>query len=463
MDRPSKIFGDDGQPPLFKQRRNRVAFLAFLGFINVYTLRMNLSVSIVAMTLSTDTKASEFQWGPKLRGVVLSSFFYGYIITQLLGGVLGCKFGGVKLIGYGVLSAAILTTLTPVAARYSVYLVIALRIFEGVFGGVVIPAMYAVWSKWAPPNESTRLASFTMSGINVGMVIGYPMCGWLTEHYGWPSTFYVPGFIAIIWCAVWLTTVAETPGEDKLITKEELKYIVDSIGPTDDEKRGVLNYPWKNIFTSMPVWSISFVMFCENWGFYTLLTQLPTFMHDVLKFDIGKGSFLSALPYAVMAVCLQFTGFFVDWLRKTNIFTTTQIRKIFTCGALLLQFVWMVSTGNCKTELGSVICLTLTMGFGSFSMAGFFVNPLDIAPQYASIILGIANTFGTIPGIISPLLTGIIVQRQSAEEWKWVFIISSGLYVFGGLFYAIFASGKLQHWAEIKTEEKNHEEDYPLM
>lgn len=31
-------------------RRNIVALLAFLGFFNVYTLRVNLSVAIVAMT-----------------------------------------------------------------------------------------------------------------------------------------------------------------------------------------------------------------------------------------------------------------------------------------------------------------------------------------------------------------------------------------------------------------------------
>jgi len=78
-------------------------------------------------------QTSEFDWGPELRGAILSSFFYGYISTQLIGGLLGAKIGGVKLIGYGVFSTAILTILTPLAARYSVYLVIVLRVIEGVF------------------------------------------------------------------------------------------------------------------------------------------------------------------------------------------------------------------------------------------------------------------------------------------------------------------------------------------
>lgn len=42
----------------------------------------------------------------------------------------------------------------------------------------------------------------------------------------------------------------------------------------------------------------------------------------------------------------------------------------------------------------------------------YSINPLDIAPQYASIILGISNTFATIPGIVSPMLAGVIVKNK---------------------------------------------------
>jgi len=54
---------------------------------------------------------------------------------------LGTKLGGVKLIGYGILSTAVLTILTPLAARYSVYMVFFLRVVEGIFevGIIVLP------------------------------------------------------------------------------------------------------------------------------------------------------------------------------------------------------------------------------------------------------------------------------------------------------------------------------------
>lgn len=62
---------------------------------------------------------------------MLSSFFYGYIITQLPGGCLALKFGGKNLFGLGILSTAVLTLLTPVAARASVALLVTLRILIG--------------------------------------------------------------------------------------------------------------------------------------------------------------------------------------------------------------------------------------------------------------------------------------------------------------------------------------------
>lgn len=57
----------------------------------------------------------------------------------------------------------------------------------------------------------------------------------------------------------------------------------------------------------------------------------------------------------------------------------------------------------------SMFCITVAVGLGAFAWSGFAVNHLDIAPQYASILMGFGNTIATIPGIVSPLLTGFLV------------------------------------------------------
>ena len=88
--------------PFWKKRRYFVVFMAFLGLFNVFALRVNLSVAIVAMTETktiqnyngTISYVKDFMWDSKQKGLVLSSFFYGYLLTQVAGGVLAAKIGG---------------------------------------------------------------------------------------------------------------------------------------------------------------------------------------------------------------------------------------------------------------------------------------------------------------------------------------------------------------------------------
>ena len=53
------------------------------------------------------------------------------MILQIPGGYFALKFGGTKIFGLGVLMASILTLFTPIAARYSVWMLVVLRVLEG--------------------------------------------------------------------------------------------------------------------------------------------------------------------------------------------------------------------------------------------------------------------------------------------------------------------------------------------
>ena len=123
----------------------------------------------------------------------------------------------------------------------------------------------------------------------------------------------------MIWCSIWLYTVKESPALDKNISSEERNYIESSIGVL--EEKG--STPWRSILMSFPVWAIIAAHFSENWGFYTLLTQLPTFLSDVTKFKLDKTGFMAAIPYLAMAVAVQGGGLLADLLRtRFNVSTT---------------------------------------------------------------------------------------------------------------------------------------------
>lgn len=128
--------------------------MAFLGFCNLYALRVNLSVGIVAMTenrivhVGCNSKQERyFDWNSKEQGFILSSFFYGYILTQLLGGYLGAKFGGTLVFGLGIFATSVLTLLTPIAAHSGLYTLIAVRLMQGMCQGVAFPSIQDVWSR----------------------------------------------------------------------------------------------------------------------------------------------------------------------------------------------------------------------------------------------------------------------------------------------------------------------------
>lgn len=83
--------------------------------------------------------------------------------------------------------------------------------------------------------------------------------------------------LGLIWCGLWWRIVADSPELDEKITRAELEYILDSLKETNTASKQ-LRVPWRAILTSAPVWAIVISHFSENWGFYTLLTQLPKYL-----------------------------------------------------------------------------------------------------------------------------------------------------------------------------------------
>ncbi|CAI9739931.1 Hypothetical predicted protein [Octopus vulgaris] len=83
----------------------------------------------------------------------------------------------------------------------------------------------------------------------------------------------------------------------------------------------------------------------------------------------------------------------------------------------------------------------------SFSSGSVFVNHNDIAPSYAGIVFGIANTFATTSGSISSLTTKALTPNGTQQEWQLVFVLCAAICVCGAILYATMARGEIQEWA----------------
>lgn len=448
-------------------KRHLLAVLAFLGFFNVYCLRVNLSVALVAMVNNTKkvtnhsmdacpsihgtdnstTKQGDLDWDESTQGIVLGSFFYGYIVTQLPGGWLAEVFGAKKLFGFGVLCTAALTLLTPVVVNdLGLGSFIALRVIEGLGEGVTFPAMSAMWGKWAPLWERSKLAGFTYAGAQLGTVVSMPISGILCDSDflgGWPSVFYIFGVLGCLWFVVWMLMVHDTPAKHPTISAEERTYIETSIG-----LKQRLRTPWKAILTSKAVWGICAGHFANNWGFYTMLTSLPTYMKQILNFDISENGFISALPYVVCCICQTSSGHIADFIRKNGYLSTRNTRKLFMTLGLMLPAILMFCIGyaGCN-HVVVVTMLTFAVGLGGICMGGFNVNHLDIAPNFSGTLMGISNCLATIPGFLGPYIVGRLTNNnQTRAQWQIVFYICSAVYLAGTILYLLLAEGSEQPW-----------------
>ncbi|KAK2181869.1 hypothetical protein NP493_378g02034 [Ridgeia piscesae] len=455
-----------------------LAIVGFFAFVNLYALRVNMSVAMVCMVNQTallDTSRQDnvtavpaddrcvartqdqtvmegdFAWSKEVQGVILGSFFWGYLITQVPGGWLANRFSAKRVLGYFMLMTAGATLLMPAGARFGASAVVLLRIVAGIGEGVVFPAMHHLWAKWAPPLERSKLMGFTYAGAQIGNVLTMPISAMLCEYGfdgGWPSIFYVLGAFGVVWFIAWMLLTADSPSEHPHIGEAERRYIEASLGASKYPERKV-PIPWSSFARSGAVWAIIVVHTGCNWGTYTLLTNIPSYMREVLKFDIKSNGLFSAIPYICFWMCINIAGISADALKARG-WRTKTVRKLSQTLGSLLPAIFLVATGyvTCATPYVGVVMLAIAVGFSGFQYGGFLVNHVDIAPRYAGLLFGISNTAATLPGIIAPYTIGKITTNQTQAEWRTVFYLTAAIYVVGWVVYVLLAEGEVQSWAD---------------
>lgn len=311
-----------------------------------------------------------------------------------------------------------MTLVTPILCYQGIHYLYTVRVIEGVLGGLSFPSINALYANWSPPLERSRVSGFGLSGCFAGSVVAMLLSGWLSVNFGWQSIFYVFGVFGLIWSVVWFLVVKESPEHDRHMNEKERNFIVKSLEARQGQVN-VVNPPWRSIFASMPVMAIAVAHFSYTWGFYTLITLLPSYMNDILDFNIQQSGFLSAIPYLVLSLLLFVSGFLADWFQIRNFLSTTQVRKYFNNVSFFCQMFFLLLAAYFNDTTSIIVCITLSVGLGAFSISGYLANPLDLAPKFSSIIVGYSNTFATLPGLISPVLTGFIVTTPVGRIEQW--------------------------------------------
>jgi ACS family sodium-dependent inorganic phosphate cotransporter len=121
----------------------------------------------------------------------------------------------------------------------------------------------------------------------------------------------------------------------------------------------------------------------------------------------------------------------------------TRVRKTMQAVAFMGPALAMGTAAYVEEPVATVGLLTLGLSLGAFSYAGLYSNHQDLSPKYASILLGMTNTCGALPGVIGVPLTGYLLKET--ENWELsMFFPAMFFYVTGTIVFAKYGSGDRQ-------------------
>ena len=417
--------------------RFKVIFLSFLAVSICYIDRVNISVAIIPMQ-------EQFGWSEFQVGIILSSFYFGYMFTLIIGGYLADKYGGKKVLGYGLLIWSFFTIITPFFAYSGLWWLIFIRILMGLGEGITFPSWHAIYARWIPFKERTRAVAFTNSGIAAGTLFGYAVAALIIAKYSWEWVFYLFGILGIFWYFFWNRSVTSFPEDNKNLSAQELKLIKNEA----PSKESAPSIPFFKLIKNMPFVAIAVATFCNNWSLYTFLSYLPKYVNAPIT-EGGMGIELSSnifvfailIPCVVSIISLIMGGYLADGLIKKG-YSVINVRKTVNSVGFFGSALFLFLISSEDSLLNVVILLCLINVCSGICAGGFGVNHADLGPKYTGSLVGISGSIGMIAAILSPIVAGTALEITNS--WSIIFYICAGMLIFGGIFYFIFASANKQ-------------------
>ncbi|CAH2303111.1 solute carrier family 17 member 9 [Pelobates cultripes] len=420
VDRVKRNSGD----PYWSRKESRMWTGALLvGTCLLYCARSTMPICAATMSES-------FGWSKKQSGIILSSFFWGYCMTQVLGGHLSDKLGGERVILLSAVTWGLITTITPLSVHVTSHpltLISFLRFLMGLFQGVHFPALASLFSQRVRESERAFTCSVVGCGSQFGTLVMGGAGSLLLEWYGWETVFYFAGFLTVLWgycvCAYLLKN------KEKGLTFEELEK---SFSPSS-----VTHVNWKQFFKKAPVWAVIIAQVSVASTAFTLFSWMPTFFKE--RFPDAKGWVFNVVPWVVAIPAAVFSGFLSDYLISKG-YKTVWVRKVMQVFGMGVSSLFVLGLGQTDTYWQAILFASLAVGLQTFNHSGVTVNVQDLAPSCAGLLFGVANTGGALLGVIWVYLSGYFIETTGS--WDPMFLLVVVVNIIGLLIFTEFAKSE---------------------
>ena len=342
------------------------------------------------MSIALPVIGAELHLGPASKGVLLSAFFWSYCLMQL---PVGWAADRVNLRwwyagAFGLWSLA--CGFTGFAATLTALLV--MRVFLGVGESIYVPGGMKIVSVLFGPRDRGLASGLMNCGTRAGLAIGAPLIAFLVHSFGWHNAFFILGFGSVIWLAPWLAafraSVRFQPSRPAMGLRE-------MFGTFD---RNLLGMCLGHI--------------CYGYYWYLFVTWLPDYLVEARHMSLERAGAYTAVPFLVYAASEPVGGWIADRLVGFG-YTERRSRKAVVTVAFLMSVMLLVA-GRVRGDNAAVLAL------GAASLVGLATGNLysllvSVAPEDAvGTWMGMMNFAGNIPGVVAPIVTGVLIERTGS-------------------------------------------------
>ena len=212
-----------------RHRRTILVMLTAAMVIN-YMDRSALAVAMPFITTDMHLTAVE-------KGLIFSSFSFGYALFNFVGGVLCDRFGATKVLTYSMAWWSVICGLT--AGAFNFWTLLVARALFGAGEGPVSTTANKVVNNWFPVQERARSVGINQAGGPLGGAISGPVVGMLALHFGWRAAFVVIALIGLTWALIWRLVATDTPRENRRVDAAELAEIEAGTQASDERRDDV--------------------------------------------------------------------------------------------------------------------------------------------------------------------------------------------------------------------------------
>lgn len=404
-----------------------IIWLIFIVSAVSYLDRTN--ISIAAQQIRTEFAISQVQ-----LGTVLTAFILGYALAQPFAGRMADRFGGHRVISWGIVWWSVLTVLTAtvsagVAGGFAILIVV--RLLLGIGELVIYPASNRLVANWVPPHERGLANGLIFAGVGFGAGVAPPLITSIMLAHGWRAAFWASAAIGLVVLAIWMWLARERPAEHKSIGQAELDYIDRSMGHVAKHNDGT-DHPaplsWREILRNRHMRLLTLAYFCFGYTAFIFFTWFFTYLSTVKNLDLKSSGYYGMLPFIAMSIACAFGGWASDRL------AISRGKRIGRCAPAAIG---MALAGLCvawATQVADprLAAVVLAAGSGSLylSQSAFWTLSADYGRSSAGAVSGVMNMGCQLGGAAVAQITPIIAE---AFGWTSSFLVAAGAALVGAV------------------------------